>query len=48
MGKWIQIGSRVRFQLTGYNTIYRQKAKFLEFIIIVSYCSIVMRKGNNY
>ena len=48
MGKWSQIGSTVRFQLTGYSIVYKQKAKFPEFIRIVSNCSIVMRKGNIY
>ena len=47
MGKWSQIGSTVRFQLTGYSIVYRQKAKFPEFIRIVSNCSIAMRKGKH-
>ena len=44
MGKWSQIGSTVRFQLTGYSPVYRQKEKFPYFIRMVSNCSIVMRK----
>ena len=44
MGKWSQIGSTLRFQLTGYNIVYRQKEKFPKFIRIVLNCIIAMRK----
>ena len=43
----VKIGSTVRFQMTGYSTIYRQKAKFPEFIKIVLNCCIAMRKSKN-